>query len=148
MSNLEGLRETLFLPRNTSAVAPGDLFGVVVEVGMKEGLDLLAAYSDCTARYYNYSGSGVAWERPTVSLDPHVKRVLDAGRAILPNIGVWEGPRRPPPDFGMIRLNLLTPAGIAFGEGPFEVLAKDPMAKPLIDAATALMQQLTELTRR
>jgi hypothetical protein len=124
------------------------LYGVVVEVGMESGVDLLAAYSDFTARYYNYSGSGVAWERPSPSLNPHVKRVLDAGRAILPNIGVSEEPRRPAPDFGTIRLNLLTPAGIAFGEGPFEVLAEDPMASPLIDAATSLMQQLTELTRR
>jgi hypothetical protein len=124
------------------------LYGVVIEVGMESGLDLLAAYSDFTARYWNYSGSGVVWERPSPSLNPHVKRVLDAGRAILPNIGVWEGPRRPAPDFGMIRLNMLTPAGIAFGEGPFEVLAQDPMASPLIDAGTALMQQLTELTRR
>ncbi|MEO7109513.1 MAG: hypothetical protein ABI183_03655 [Polyangiaceae bacterium] len=124
------------------------LYGVVVEVGMESGLDLLAAYSDFTARYWNYSGSGVAWERPSPSLNPHVKRVLDAGRAILPNIGVWESPRRPAPDFGVIRLSMLTPAGIAFGEGPFEVLAEDPMAGPLIDAATSLMQQLTELTRR
>jgi hypothetical protein len=124
------------------------LYGVVVEVGMKSGVDLLAAYSDFTARYWNYSGSGVAWERPSPSLNPYIKRVLDAGRAILPNIGVWEGPRRPAPDFGMIRLSMLTPAGIAFGEGPFDVLAKDAMAAPLIDAGTALMQQLTELTRR
>lgn len=136
------------LGRQPSAEIAGALFGVVVEVGMKEGLDLLAAYADGTARYWNYTGRGVVWERPTVSLEPHVKLVLDAGRAILPNIGVWEGPRRPPPEFGVIRLNMLTPAGICFGEGPFEVLAKDPMAKPLIDAATMLMQQLTELTRR
>ncbi len=136
------------LGRPPSPEIAGTLMGVVIEVGMKEGLDLLAAYLDGTARYWNYSGRGVVWERPTVSLEPHVNRVLAAARTILPNIGVWEGPRRPPPEFGIIRLNLLTPAGIAFGEGPFEVLAKDPMAKPLIDAATNLMQQLTELTRR
>jgi hypothetical protein len=31
------------------------IFGVIVEVGMDEGLDTLAAYADGTARYINYS---------------------------------------------------------------------------------------------
>ena len=30
------------------------LYGVVVEVGMENGLDILAAYVDGTARYFNY----------------------------------------------------------------------------------------------
>ncbi len=32
------------------------VFGVVVEVGMSEGLDVLCAYEDHTARYWNFSG--------------------------------------------------------------------------------------------
>src|SRR4051812_42118729 len=35
------------------------LLGVVLEVSMPDGLDLLAAYPERTARYYNYSGAGV-----------------------------------------------------------------------------------------
>jgi hypothetical protein len=33
------------------------LYGVVVEVGLKDGLDTLAAYTDGTARYFNYTGA-------------------------------------------------------------------------------------------
>jgi hypothetical protein len=36
------------------------LLGVVVEMGLPEGLDLLAVYSDRSARYYNHAGGGVA----------------------------------------------------------------------------------------
>ena len=38
-----------------------DVLGVVVEVGMQRGLDLIAAYADRHARYFNYSGAGVVW---------------------------------------------------------------------------------------
>jgi hypothetical protein len=122
-----------------------ELLGVVVEVAMDGGVDLLAAYADRSARYYNFSGSGVVWERPNPSLDPLIDALLDAGRAIVVHIGPWEGPRRPPPTAGQVRLNMLTPGGLCFGEGPFEALSGDPMGGRLIHAATELMQGLTVL---
>ncbi len=45
------------------------VLGVVVEVGLKGGTDLVAAYADHHARYYNYSGAGVVWERANDALD-------------------------------------------------------------------------------
>jgi hypothetical protein len=124
-----------------------DVLGVVVEVALDEGLDLLAAYADHSARYWNYSGAGVVWDRPNTALDASIDRVLSCARAIVVHIGPWEGPRRPPPARGDVRLSLLTPAGLCFGEGPFDVLAKDPMGGPLIAAAGQLMQQLVRLPK-
>lgn len=123
------------------------VFGVVVEVALDTGLDLVAGYADHSARYWNYSGSGVVWDRPDGSLDAAVDALLDAGRAVVIHIGPWEGPRRPPPQEGFVRLNMLTPAGICFGEGPFAALAGDPMGGRLLGAATQLMQRLTLLPR-
>ena len=40
------------------------VYGVVVEVGMEEGLDIVAAYADHSARYINYSGAAIIWEHP------------------------------------------------------------------------------------
>jgi len=122
-----------------------DVLGVVVEVGMDSGHDLLAAYADKTARYYNYSGAGVVWERPDSSLDSAMDVVLNAARTIVQDIGPWNGPRRPPPAAGYVRLNMLTPSGLYFGEGPFDDLDRDPRARPLIQAALNLMRQLTSL---
>jgi hypothetical protein len=124
------------------------VLGVVVEASLDVGLDTLAAYADHTARYYNYSGSGVVWEHPNGSLDGVVESVLEAARAIVPHIGPWDGPRRPPPPPGNVRLNMLTPSGVCFGEGPFAVLGGDPMAGRLLGAATGLMQALTALQQR
>lgn len=96
------------------------ILGVVVEVALADGLDLLAAYADHSARYWNHAGSGVVWDAPDAEMDPWIER-------------------------GDVRLNLLTPAGLCFGEGPFDALAKDAMGGPLIAAATELMRQLVKL---
>jgi hypothetical protein len=122
-----------------------EVVGVVVEVGMDSGHDLLAVYADKTAHYYNYSGAGVVWERPDSSLDKPIEAVLKTAKSIVQGIGPWEGARRPPPPPGHVRLNILTPSGLYFGEGPFDDLDRDPHARPLIHAALDLMRRLTSL---
>lgn len=124
------------------------VYGVVVEVGMKSGADIVAAYADGTARYLNYSGAGVIWERPNDSLDAEIKALLDAGQAVANRIGPWEQARPAAPTEGNVRLNMLTPSGLHFGYGGFETLAKDPMGKAIIDPATQLMLKLTQLGRK
>lgn len=121
------------------------VLGVVVEVGVASGDDLLAAYADRTARYHNYSGAGVVWLRPDSSLDGAIESVLRAAEPIAARIDPWERPLRPPPSAGLMRLNILTPSGIHFGEGRFEALDCDPLARPLVRAGTCLMQRLTAL---
>jgi hypothetical protein len=123
------------------------LMGAVLEVPMEGGLDLLAAYPEHTARYYNYSGAGVVWEHPDGSLDSTIDALLQSGNKVLQVIGPWEKPRPPAPPPGQVRMSFLAPLGLHFGQGPFQALAADPLAKPVIDAATALMQQLTARRR-
>jgi hypothetical protein len=123
------------------------LLGVVLEVGMPQGLDLLAAYPDHTARYYNFSGAGVVWERPDESMDGWIDALLDAGRNVVARIGPWDQPRPQPPAGGQVRLNFLTPSGLHFGQGPMEVLAADPLGRPVIEHGTRLMQALIALPR-
>lgn len=137
----------------SNGVSPPDnetkrLLGVVVEVPMHGGLDLLAVYPERTARYYNYSGAGVVWEHPDQSLDPHIEALLASGNRILQAIGPWQKPRPAPPPRGYIRINVLAPAGLHFGQGPFKEFSEDPLAKPAVAAATILMQQLISRTRQ
>jgi hypothetical protein len=134
--------------RQLGVIPPADraktVYGVVVEVGMKNGADLLAAYLDHTARYLNYSGAGVIWEHPDTSLDAQMDALLSAGQAVANQIGPWDQPRPAVPGPDYVRLNMLTPSGLHFGYGPFETLAKDPMGKAIIDPATQLMVSLTK----
>jgi hypothetical protein len=123
------------------------LWGVVVEVGMQEGLDLVAGYTDHHARYYNYSGAGVVWERPDARLDTSIDDLLKCGEVVLHAIGPWNGARPPAPPKGMARINLLAASGLHFGQGPLDSLAKDALGGPVLAAAFRLMQALTALKR-
>jgi hypothetical protein len=124
------------------------LLGVVVEVPMQGGLDLLAAYPDHHARYYNFNGSGIIWEHPNASLDPAIDALLEAGRRIVSTIGIWEGPRPPSPPLGQMRVNVISPSGLHFGQGPTQAMAQDALAGPAFNAAAALMQQMIAQARQ
>jgi hypothetical protein len=118
------------------------LFGVIVEVGMDEGLDTLAAYEDGTARYINYTGSMIIWDAKTEESNELIVDLFLAARRVVEKIGPWDGVRLPRPVTGNVRLSFLVADGLYFGEGPFEILARDPMGGPVIAAATKLMQFL------
>jgi hypothetical protein len=124
------------------------VYGVVVEVGIKNGVDIVAAYTDYTARYLNYSGAGVIWEHPDGSLDAEIQALLQAGQSVANAIGPWEQARPPAPQGENVRLNMLTPSGLHFGYGSFQTLYNEPMGRAIIDPATRLMQGLTAKHKR
>ena len=73
------------------------VMGVVVEAGLPDGLDVLAAYEDGTARYINFSEKIIIWDTPTTESEALITELFNAGVAVVNNIGPWEGPRRPAP---------------------------------------------------
>jgi len=118
------------------------VLGAVVEVGLSEGLDIVAAYSDGTARYYNYSGAAVIWERPNMSLDQQIKSLLSSTFRIAMHAGIWDQARPSAPCNGTVRLSALTPAGLIFGEGPMDIMLNDKVAGSVLEAAQLLMEGL------
>lgn len=118
------------------------ILGIVIEVGMPKGLDLLAAYPDHHARYYNFSGAGVIWEHPDTSLDQIIDRLFAAAVSVVVTTGPWEKERPGPPTKGEMRISFLTPSGPHFGEASIEALVADPLAAPVIQAGGQLLQAL------
>ncbi|MCC6819281.1 MAG: hypothetical protein V9H26_06605 [Verrucomicrobiota bacterium] len=140
-----------FLRQNGKEPAPDiakQVLGVVVEVGMPKGLDLLAAYSDHSARYYNFSGAGVVWERPDDSLDSSIDQLHAAAKVIVDKIGPWKESRPAPPSSDQARLCFLTPSGLHFGQAPMSVMSSDPMAGRVLQFATVLMKALIAKTNK
>ena len=121
------------------------VLGVVAEVGMPKGTDLVAGYADHCARYWNFSGAGVVWERPNDSLDGLIDDLLNKGTAAILRLGPWKETRPPAPPNGVARINFLTPSGLHFGQGPMNILAKDAIGGPALASAYQLMKALMEL---
>lgn len=138
--------------RQLGANPPADkakiVYGVVVEVGMQNGADIVAAYADHTARYLHHTGTGIIWERPDPSLDAEIEALLKAGQSVANVIGPWEQARPEAPRGENVRLNMLTPSGLHFGYGPFQSLYNEAMGRSILDPATRLMQGLTAKDKR
>jgi hypothetical protein len=122
------------------------VLGVVVEVGMPKGLDLLAAYPTHSARYYSCGGAGVVWEHSDNSIDSLIASLLSASAQVVAQIGPWDKDRPPAPPPGQVRLSFLTPSGLHFGQGPISAIASDPVGGRVFQLATGLMQALITKT--
>jgi hypothetical protein len=123
--------------------AAKELLGVIVEVGLDQGLDVLAAYRDGRARYINYSGKIIIWETVTQESNQLIDRLFLDAETVKNAIGPWDKARRPKPGKGMVRLTLLVSDGLYFGEGPMALFFNDALAGAVLASAAALMKYLT-----
>ncbi|MDQ3017498.1 MAG: hypothetical protein M3R25_12355 [Bacteroidota bacterium] len=121
-----------------------NLLGFVIEIGFDDGLDTLAVYKDGTARYINHKESMIVWDTPTIESDNIILNIFKEGQSIVDRIGPWEGSRKGAPAFGMCRLTFLVSGDLYFGEGPFDEFQSDPMAGPVVAAATRMLVFLTD----
>jgi hypothetical protein len=127
-------------------VRPKKLLGTIIEVRLPEGLDTLAVFADGGARYINHSGKMAIVEGETELFAKEIEAVLSASGPIVNAIGPWDKPRLPAPQKGNIRMTFLVSDGLYFGEGPMEAMQQDPMAAPLIQAATSLLLKIVDKT--
>lgn len=124
--------------------ARSEVNGIVVEVGLDAGLDAVAAYKDHSARYFNQSGAAVIWDTESAEMNARIDPFLEVAAAIGENTTPLEGDHPPPPDRGIMLINVLTPGGIHIGMGPMDALQRDPMGAAVTQAALALMQALMD----
>jgi hypothetical protein len=64
---------------------------------------------------------------------------------VVEKIGPWGKPRLAAPKAGNIRLSFLVSDGLYFGEGPFELMQREPLAAPTIQKAVELLQLVVGL---
>jgi hypothetical protein len=116
--------------------------GVIIENHTANGLDIIAAYVDYTARYWNYMGAGVIWDARDKEIDQLIFNLLKVGFEITKRIGVGLRDTPPIPEKGHIRFFIMAYDGSTVGEGRYDQFSKDPMGKAAIDAGFKLMTGL------
>ncbi len=122
-----------------------EILAVIVEVGLDNGLDVLASFNNGTARYINQTGKIIVWETTNdVNANKITSDLFANSQNIVKQIGVWDKPRKPHPIKGNIRITFLVSDGLYFGEGATNVLFSDSMACPALTKATELMKYITE----
>jgi hypothetical protein len=126
-------------------VAPTDgavakrVLGVIAEVAVGDGHDVLAAYVDGSVRYLNAAGGGTSIDDGAVEAVVAPARAwLQVGQELAELIEPWDGPL-PELPAGHTRIVMLTPSGPHFGQGPDEALQADGAASAFLGAATGVL---------
>ena len=125
-------------------VPPKVLLGTIVEVGMREGLDTLATFTDGGVRYIHHTGTMSIYEGTPHPVEEQARRLLAASQPVVERIGPWTEARLPPPGNGMVRMTFLVSDGLHFGQGPYDAMVGDPMAGPLLAAAHDLLAAVVD----
>lgn len=112
--------------------------GVILEVGLDTGADVLAAFADGRARFLNNNGDISMWEGgegPTAAL---VVTLLGLAEPIGRNTAAQPAGRLPSPADGSIRISVFSAAGMHVEEGPMDALADHPVFVAGVELMNAL----------
>ncbi len=121
-----------------------ELLGIIIEMGMDKGVDVLAAYSDGTASYIDQSGKLAIRDVNDNKSNLIIKELFSHGENIINNTAPFDKPRLPYPENGMARLTFLVSGCFYLGQGPTGVLLEDKMGKPVLQSGTKLARYLID----
>ncbi len=118
-----------------------ELLAVIIEVGLDDGLDVLASFKDGTARYINQTGKMIIWETTNETSNRLTQDLFQKSQEIVKQIGVWDKPRRPHPAKGTARITFLVSDGLYFGEGPENIIFNDPLASAALTSGAVCVKR-------
>ena len=112
-----------------------DIQGVVMQVPLENGIDVLAAYIDGTARYVNQGGKAIIWEITDAAITAIIRKVLESCKD-LPGVVAAASRNDPARDF--VRVTMLTFSGNRFAEVSMQYLDSSPIKQVLSIGAELL----------
>ncbi|WP_338766318.1 hypothetical protein [Massilia sp. METH4] len=123
-------------------VASRELLGVVVEVPLEGGLDVLAAYADGSVRYIHHTGRVAVFEGAPDDVARQAKLLVHAAIPLAARGTVKN--RAAAPTLGSIRLSLLAADGLHVRDGTFGDIDRDQVASPVLREAQRLLDAVVK----
>lgn len=121
-----------------------DVLGVVVEVNLKQGLDVLAVYADGTIRFINHKERQMIWETSTSRSEELVKKLFKNSNKSMRNI-TWNASKRGRyPVSGKARISFLCGHGIHSMEADMHIMRVHEYSCEVMKTAIELMLFLTD----
>jgi hypothetical protein len=119
-----------------------ELLGVILEAGVDDGLETLAAYTDYQVDYIDSHSNMRHWDATKLDLRRRLVNYFVSAASLVEQLRPSDKPRFPPTFAGMARITLLVSDGLYFGQGPVNNLTKDELSGPIIRQANNLLANL------
>jgi hypothetical protein len=136
-----------WLHENAQPVPPKETLGVVIEVPLEQGLDVLAAYADGTVRYINHMGSISVYESHPAEIAAQAKEIVATAQSMVIQQPAGTRRRQAPPTLGDVRLTALVSDGLYVGQGAFEAIATGKQTAPVLQGAQKLLDLIVRQGR-
>jgi len=117
-------------------------FGTIMEVPVEGGYDVLAYYSDLTARYYNYSGKAIIYEGGKPFVDNCIEKANSVAIQVCNVLGPWEKERLPRPRGDVFRISFLVSDGLYFGNSSIKEIGNDQAVSTIFRNGVEVMKAL------
>lgn len=131
-----------YLAKKGEAPQAKELLGVILEAGVDDGLETLAAYTDYQVDYIDSHGDIRHWDAAKMGLRQRLVNYFISAATLVEQLRPSDKPRFPPTFAGMARITLLVSDGRYFGQGPSNNLTKDELSGPIIRQANNLLANL------
>ncbi len=141
-SRVRALAAQRLLQLHHRSNGPHCSFGVLLEVPLSEGLEVLAAYADGAVRYLDGKGRATVYDRGPSQVRTLAACAVRQAQARATRLPLWGRPRLPPPVSGDVRISVLGSDGLRFVQGPFAILQDDVDTAALIRSAVRLLRLL------
>ncbi len=112
--------------------------GVILEVGLDSGVDVLAAFGDGRARFLNNNGDISMWEGGEGATAGLVAKLHSCAAPIAQQEAVQPCGRLDSPADGSVRISVFTGNGMHLAQGTMEEFDDDPVFNAAVDLMNAL----------
>jgi len=123
-------------------------FGTIIEVPVKGGYDVLAYYSDKTARYYNFSGTSIIYEGGKTLVDNCIEKANSGAIQVCNVLEPWEKERLPRPRGDVFRISFLVSDGLYFGNSSIQEIGNDQVVSTIFRNGVEVMKVLVNETNK
>jgi hypothetical protein len=127
-----------WLRAHNETVPAGIVLGVIVEISVDHGVDVLAAYADGRVRYINHTGAMSLFEGVPPEIAAGAKAVVasaeDAGGLFKPLQGDRTAPTRD------LRFTILAADGLHTAQGSWKEIGSEPKLDQILNNTIRLLQ--------
>jgi hypothetical protein len=119
-----------------------EVFGVILEIGLEKGPDVMASFCNGTARYIKQTGKILVWDVPDETTEEMTRELFLRSTKTIAALTSWDKPRKTCPTTGNIRISFLAADGLYFIEDRLYVLFDDLAVNPALVTAVQLLKYL------
>jgi hypothetical protein len=133
-----------WLRARNETVPAGVWLGVIVEVPVDDGTDVLAAYADGRVRYINHIGAMSFFEDAPPEIVAGAKALVESAAAAGALFEPLPGARTAPT--GDLRFTVLTASGLHIVQGSWQDIGSEPKLDRILNNAIRLLQLVVATT--